>query len=119
MAPGGGTDLGSATIDLRVRGRPSDPASLTVSQKINFKPPRQMPPGIARLRGDFIFGADEGAGPHRPIDVAPSSPDFIALRAVPPLFVRTLLISEDAGFYGHRGIDLRELPSALLTNLSR
>ncbi|MBS0417128.1 MAG: transglycosylase domain-containing protein [Proteobacteria bacterium] len=119
MAPGGSRDLGLATIDLRVRGRLADPASLSVTQKINFKPPRQMPPAIARLRGDFIFSSDEGAGPHRPIDVSPTSPDFIALRDVPPLFVRTLLISEDAGFYGHRGIDLRELPTALLTNWSR
>ncbi len=119
MAPGGVSDLGSATIDLRVRGRPADPASLTVSQKISFRPPRQMPPAIARLRGDFIFRSDDGAGPHRPIDISPASPDFIALRDVPPLFVRTLLLSEDAGFYGHRGIDLRELPAALVTNWSR
>jgi penicillin-binding protein 1A len=117
--PPGTRDLGSATIDLRVRGRLSDPASLAVTQKIAFTPPRQIPPAIARLRGDFIFGADEGAGPHRPIDVSSASPDFIALRDVPPLFVRTLLISEDAGFYGHRGIDLRELPAALITNWSR
>ena len=55
MAPGGGRDLGSATIDVRVRGRLADPASLSVSQKIDFRPPRQMPPAIARLRGDFIF----------------------------------------------------------------
>jgi hypothetical protein len=119
MVPGGSRDLGSATIDLRVRGRLADPASLSVSQKIGFKPPRQMPPAIARLRGDFIFGSDEGAGPHRPIDVSLTSPDFIALRDVPPLFVRTLLLAEDTGFYGHRGIDLRELPTALLTNWSR
>ena len=119
MAPGGGRDLGSATIDLRVRGRPADPASLSVSQKIDFKPPRQMPPAIVRLRGNFIFSSDEGPGPHRPVDVSLASPDFIALRDVPPLFVRTLLLSEDAGFYGHRGIDLRELPTALLTNWSR
>ena len=33
--------------------------------------------------------------------------------------MRTLLLSEDTGFYGHRGIDLRELPAALLTNWSR
>jgi membrane peptidoglycan carboxypeptidase len=78
-----------------------------------------MPPAISRLRGDFVFRSDEGAGPHRPIDVSPASPDFIALHDIPPLFVRTLLLAEDAGFYGHRGIDLRELPSALLTNLSR
>ncbi|HET9388711.1 MAG TPA: biosynthetic peptidoglycan transglycosylase [Steroidobacteraceae bacterium] len=119
MAPGGGRDLGSATIEVRVRGRPADPASLSVSQKIEFRPPRQMPPAIGSLRGDFIFTPEDGPGPHRPIDVSPASPDFIALRDVPPLFVRTLLLAEDAGFYGHRGIDLRELPAALLTNWSR
>ena len=119
MTPGGSHDLGSATIDVRVSGHLSDPASLSVSQKIDFRPPRQMPPAIVRLRGDFIFSSDDGPGPHRPIDVSPASPDFIALRDVPPLFVRTLLLAEDTGFYGHRGIDLRELPTALLTNWSR
>jgi hypothetical protein len=119
MAPSGGRDLGSVTIDVRVRGRPADPASLSVSQKIDFKPPRQMPPSIVRLRGDFIFSSQDGSAPHRPIVVSLASPDFIALRDVPPLFVRTLLLAEDTGFYGHRGIDLRELPAALLTNWSR
>ena len=119
MAPGGSHDLGSATIDVQVRGRLADRASLSVTQKIDFRPPRQMPPAIARLRGDFTFTPDDGPGPHRPIDVSPASPDFIALRDVPPLFVRTLLLAEDTGFYGHRGIDLRELPTALLTNWSR
>jgi membrane peptidoglycan carboxypeptidase len=78
-----------------------------------------MPPAISRLRRDFVFASDEGPGPHRRVDVSPSSPDFIALSDVPPLFVRTLLLAEDAGFYGHSGIDLRELPTALLTNWSR
>ena len=119
MAPGGSRDLGSATIDVRARGRLADPAALSVSQKIDFKPPRQMPPAIVRLRGDFNFSSDDGPGPHRPINVSPASPDFIALHDVPPLFVRTLLLAEDTGFYGHRGIDLRELPTALLTNWSR
>jgi hypothetical protein len=119
VAPGGGRDLGSASIEVRVRGRPSDPASLSVSPKVDFKPPRQMPPAILRLRGDFIFSSQDGSEPHRPIDVSPASSDFIALRDVPPLFVRTLLLSEDAGFYGHRGIDLRELFTALLTDWSR
>jgi len=118
-APSGGHDLGSATFDVRVRGRPAEPATLAVTQKIDLKPPRQMPPAIARLRGDFTFGGTDGPGPHHAVEVSPASPDFIALRSVPPLFVRALLLSEDAGFYGHRGIDLRELPTALLTNWSR
>ena len=119
LAPDSSDDLGSATMEVGVRGRATDPAALAVSQKITFSPPRQMPPAISRLRRDFIFGADDGPGPRRPINVSPASPDFIALHDVPPLFVRTLLLAEDAGFYGHRGIDLRELPSALLTNISR
>jgi hypothetical protein len=119
VVPGGSPDLGSASMEVGVKGSLSAPADLVVSQKINFSPPGKMPPAISRLRRDFVFRSDDGPGPHRPIDVSLSSPDFIALRDVPPLFVRTLLLSEDAGFYGHSGIDLRELPSALLTNLSR
>ena len=119
LAAGAGLDLGSATIDLRIHGRLADPASLSVSQKIDFRPPRQMPPAIARLRGDFVFRSEDGPGPHRPIDVSLASPDYIPLHEVPPLFLRTLLLAEDAGFYGHRGLDLRELPAALLTNWSR
>jgi hypothetical protein len=118
VAPSG-SDLGTAKIEVRVRGRLAEPAALAVSQEIKFSPPSQMPAAISRLRGDFVFRSDDGRGPQHPIDVSLSSPDFIALRDVPPLFVRTLLISEDAGFYGHRGIDLRELPSALLTNWAR
>jgi hypothetical protein len=119
MTSASNPDLGSASIEVGVRGRASEPAALAVTQKINFTPPRRMPPAISRLRGDFVFRSNGGSGPQRPVDVSPSSPDFIALRDVPPLFVRTLLLSEDAGFYGHRGIDLRELPSALSTNVSR
>ncbi|MEO8062877.1 MAG: biosynthetic peptidoglycan transglycosylase [Pseudomonadota bacterium] len=118
-APGGSGDLGSAEIEVRVRGRPAEPATLAVSQEIKFTPPSQMPAAISRLRGNFVFRADDGRGPQHPVDVSPSSPDYIALQDVPPLFVRTLLLAEDAGFYGHRGIDLRELPIALLTNWSR
>ena len=118
VAPGS-SDLGTATIEVRVRGRLAEPATVAVSQEIEFSPPSQMPAAISRLRGDFVFRADDGRGPQHPIDVSPSSPDYIPLHDVPPLFVRTLLLAEDAGFYGHRGIDLRELPTALLTNWAR
>ena len=94
---GANPDLGSATLDVRVRGRLAEPASLAVTQKIDFRPPRRMPPAIERLRGDFTFDPGGSAGPERPVDVSPASPDFIDLRDVPPLFVRTLLLAEDAG----------------------
>jgi hypothetical protein len=119
LARGGTHDLGAASIDVRVRGHLAAPGSLAVTQKIDFRPPQELPPAIARLRGDFQFSVADGTGQDRAVDVSPASPDFIALRDVPPLFVRTLLLAEDAGFWGHRGIDLRELPAALVTNWSR
>ena len=39
VAPGSSHDLGSASIEVSVRGRASDPAALAVTQKINFSPP--------------------------------------------------------------------------------
>jgi Transglycosylase len=75
-------------------------------------------PAGVRASSPATAGRCRAAGTRTP-DVSPESPDFIALRDVPPLFARTLLLAEDAGFYGHRDIDLRELPTALLTNWSR
>jgi monofunctional biosynthetic peptidoglycan transglycosylase len=43
----------------------------------------------------------------------------VALADVPPLFVSTLLLGEDSAFFGHRGIDLSEIPGALVTNWQR
>ena len=119
LPPGGGNELGVASIELAVRGIVTEPAALSVTQKISYRPPRAMPRGIARLRGDFVFNAAGANGPRAPLDVSAASPDFIALHDVPPLFVRTLLLAEDASFQGHRGIDLRELPGAILTNWTR
>ena len=50
------------------------------------------------------------------IEVSAASPDFIARAEVPPLFVQTLLLGEDAAFFSHRGVDLAELPKAMAAN---
>ena len=112
-------DLGSASLAARAQGRIAEPASFTVSQKIDFTPPTRIPQAIQRLRGPFVHKMGQEPGPVRTIDVSPSSPDFIPLSEVPPLFLRTLLIAEDAGFYSHPGIDLREMPAAILTDWAR
>jgi hypothetical protein len=118
-AAGRVADLGSATLAARAQGRISDPASFVVTQKLGFTPPKPLPPAIARLRGDFVHEVTLDSGGSRAIDVSPMSPDFIPLADVPPLFVRALLLAEDAGFYGHPGIDLREVPAALITDWAR
>ena len=111
--------LGSASLSARIGGRLLDPASFTVSQRLDFTPPSRPLPALERLRGDFVHEVEPPGGERRALLVSPASPDFIPLAAVPPLFVQTLLLGEDAGFYNHRGIDLSELPSAVLVNWSR
>jgi hypothetical protein len=115
----GPVDLGVASLSVRFSGRVADPASFVVSQRLDFKPPARPLPAIERLRGDFVHEAILAGGGHRSIDVSPGSPDFIAYPEVPLLFVQTLLLGEDSAFFGHRGLDLSELPAAILTNWAR
>jgi hypothetical protein len=111
--------LGSAALVASARGRLADAGSFSVSQSLDFAPPPRPLPALTRLRGDFVHAVRLRNGGTRTIEVSSRSPDFIALAEVPPLFVRTLLIGEDAAFYGHQGVDLQALPEALLTNWRR
>jgi hypothetical protein len=119
--PAGGApgDLGSASLRARFSGRIADPASFVVSQRLDFTPPERPLPAIDRLQGAFVHQVVRLHGGRRTIDVSPASSDFIAFPDIPPLFVRTLLLGEDSGFYGHSGLDLSELPAAILTNWAR
>jgi hypothetical protein len=112
-------DLGAVAFSARVRGRVLDPASFEVSQRLDFTPPPHLLPAIARLNGPFVQRAETRNGRAVQILVSPESPDFIPVAEVPPLLVRTLLLGEDSNFFGHRGIDLSELPSAMATNWAR
>jgi penicillin-binding protein 1A len=112
-------DLGVASLSARFTGRLADPRSFAVTQHLDFTPPRRSLPALEKLRGDFVHEVVLRGGARRDIVVSPHSADFIPLRDVPPLFLRTLLLAEDADFFGHRGIDLSEVPAAVLANWTR
>jgi len=115
----GANDLGSASLVAHARGRLRDARSFVVSQRLDFAPPPRPIPALTRLGEDFDHEVTSAAGHRMTIVVSASSPDFIALGDVPPLFVKTLLLAEDSGFFGHRGIDLSEIPAAVITNWER
>jgi hypothetical protein len=112
-------ELGAASLSAHATGRLADPSSFVVSQRLDFTPPKRPLPAVERLRSDFVHEVTLATGGRRAIVVSPASPDFVPFGDVPPLFVRTLLLGEDSGFFGHSGIDLSEVPSAILTNWSR
>jgi hypothetical protein len=117
--PSGVAHFGSAALDLDVRGHARDPRSLVVKQRVDFTPPEAPIPALERLRAPFLQEVRPSHGRPRLLLVGPESADFIALVDVPPLFVRALLLSEDAGFYGHHGLDFAEMSVALATNWVR
>jgi hypothetical protein len=117
--PTGAVQLGSAALQLDVRGRAREPSSFVVKQRVDFTPPGAPIPAVERLKGPFVAEIRGPAGRMHRLVVGPDSPDFIALADVPPLFQRALLLSEDSNFYGHRGLDFAEMPVAMATNWLR
>jgi hypothetical protein len=111
-------DLGWASLTASVAGPLLDPAALRVEERLEFTPPRQPLPSIERLKGPFDYRAESRDGVVTLVRVGPDSADFIPLAEVPPLFLRLLLIGEDANFYGHPGIDLKEIPVAVASDLA-
>jgi hypothetical protein len=111
-------DLGWASVELEVKGPLLDPARLLVEERLAFTPPARPLPSIERLKGPFVHRPEPRGRAAPVVRVEPESPDFVPLAEVPPLFVRTLLLGEDANFYGHAGIDLKELPVAMARNLA-
>jgi hypothetical protein len=111
-------DLGRASLTATVAGPLLDPAALRVDERLEFTPPARPLPSIERLKGPFDYRAESRDGGVTLVRVGPDSPDFIPLADVPPLFLRMLLIGEDANFYGHPGIDLKEIPVAVASDLA-
>ena len=111
-------DLGWASLTATVAGPLLDPSALLVDERLDFTPPARPLPSIERLKGSFDYRAESRDGEVTLVRVGPDSPDFIPLADVPPLFVQMLLIGEDANFYGHPGIDLKEIPVALASDLA-
>jgi len=118
MGAGAGRDLGSATIDVRVRGRLADPASLSVSQKIDFS--RHVRCRRQSRACAAISSSDPKTAPGR---TAPSTSRSRPPTSSPCATFRRCscalcCLPKTQAFTGIAASTLRELPAALLTNWS-
>ena len=111
--------LGSLRAVVGASGPLDDPASIAVTQRLDFQAPSRLPAAVVRLQGDFVHEVTGPDGARLSIDVSPASADFVARSDVPPLFERALLIAEDAAFFSHHGLDLTELPKAMAANWAK
>ena len=115
VAPGDA--LGTASFDVTVQGPLARPADLRIVPHLRYDSTPQVAQKLEFLRRPFRYHPPDTDG--ITLDVRDGAADFIRLSDVPPLFLRALLISEDAGFYGHPGIDVAEIPHAWATNVER
>ncbi len=109
--------LGSLSAAVAVARRPDQPGPITVRQSLSFYSPHGTLAAIERLQEPFTYRTEEPDGSVHLIEVRPGAPDFIALSEVPPLFVQALLLAEDYGFEGHRGVDLSAVAEAAVASL--
>jgi penicillin-binding protein 1A len=109
--------LGAASFALTLRGPLSDPAALKVEPRLEYESAPEAVRAFQYLRAPFRYTPDERPG--QAIQVGAGAPSFVALAEVPPLFVRALLLSEDAGFFGHPGVDVAEIQVAWAENEER
>jgi hypothetical protein len=106
--------LGTAWFDVSVRGPLGDPQSLRIVPHLRFEAAPAALEALKFLQRPFRYAPRQAAGTR--IDASMAAADFVPLGDVPALFVRMLLLSEDAGFFGHPGIDVAEIPVAWATN---
>ena len=117
--PAGAEALGTLRAHVGASGPMAEPSSIVVKQRLEFTPPARLPAALTVLRGDFPHEVITSDGTRQTIDVSAASPTFIARADVPPLFIETLLLAEDAAFFSHRGLDLSELPKALAASQAK
>ncbi|MHB1846181.1 MAG: transglycosylase domain-containing protein, partial [Deltaproteobacteria bacterium] len=69
------------------------------------------------LREPFQYHPEELAGPPRVIEVGPRNPHFVSYASLPPWIPRAVVVSEDAGFFGHHGFDFDEIKASIVRDV--
>jgi hypothetical protein len=103
---------GELALRLTVSGRTRHPSAWRIEGDVD--PSGLAPaPGGRALGMPFTWQAPLLDGRTRPVVIGPANRDFVPLASLPGYVVRSVLASEDAGFYAHHGFDLQEIQDAL------
>ena len=71
------------------------------------------------LERPFEFTPGNQEAPDRTFEVGPGNPRFTAIATLPAYVVRAIVLSEDAGFYGHHGFDFDEIKESISRDLAK
>jgi hypothetical protein len=79
----------------------------------------QVPPAIApkRFRSAWVRDVKGPDGLPMAVESGPGSPDWTPYEEISPHLETAVIVSEDGGFFRHRGFDARAMESAIRDNL--
>ncbi len=70
------------------------------------------------MRQPFLFRPSQTDENPRAFEVGPGNPHYVPLASIPETLIKAVLLSEDAGFYGHHGFDFDEIRDSLGRDLT-
>lgn len=79
--------------------------------------PVQLSQRLNYLKSDFSYDFTGKNGKKRKIVVGTKNPDYVPFSEIPRYVYGAVVSSEDAGFFGHKGVEFKEIESAIIDNI--
>lgn len=89
--------------DVSISGDVIKPVQL--SQRLNY------------LKSDFSYTFINKNGKEKKIQIGTKNPYFVHIADIPSYVYGAVVVSEDAGFFGHKGVEFKEIESAIIDNI--
>ena len=108
------------SVEFEMRGEVLQPAAWTHRLKYHFDGLSKGPSGLEGFSAPFDYvplGPRGRSG--KPLRTGPGTPGWLRYGSIPYILRRAIMISEDASFPFHRGIDLEEVKAAVASSLDR
>ena len=83
----------------------------------NLLEPKQLSDRLDYLKRGFEYTFLKNDGRKRTIFVGEANPSFTPVSLIPDHLIWAVVVSEDAGFFVHQGIDFQELDAAVKDNI--
>ena len=106
-------------IDLEVKYRWDEELGKSFSLIGNVIEPKQLSKRLSYLNLPFKYSFTDAAGKTRAFFVGPGNVDYTDLSSIPDHLKWAVIVSEDAGFYVHQGIDFKEIDAAVKDNMTK
>lgn len=105
---------GVVSAQFGLKGPALQPGKLELTAKLDLTSLRPLQSSSVPLMNSFEYrpARENGHGPT--VVVGVKNPTYVPLAQIPPFLVAAVVLSEDAGFWSHRGFDFQEIKDSLV-----